>query len=946
MPVITNAGEYLITQQQQAGEPLIIDQMILANITGLDSNTVPSREQSMPAPEDVKIIKPITKDGLLNTNTVVYSTVFPSTDGTFDFNYMGLYSSAHDVIVAVAYVPLQTKIKTVGTDVGNVITKNFAIEFNAAADITGINISAESWQIDYTARLMSMDKHQRDLVKNIYGPSTFLNDAFKVKFETDKYYLTAGKAILGGINFDLEADLEIVPGALPKTVWLDVYQETSMMGVLNKHDVVINDGTVLTDYVAGSVEHTLVKLGVVNSSVDIVDGRSLVKRSLELTTKNNDPKNVAELRKARPEYAGQKLDIDGHTLPGIGGGPFYHDPDDSTSPDNNGTVIVNEWGDRWRRNNGGIKNTREFGAIGNYDPLTDTGSDDTLAMQSLFDSLEDGDTIVMEGSVLIDRDSAEIKTVNGVDSYICVADSINDLKITGTGKLYQRHHETKDAVGVLLNKCDDLFLDMPIFDGNFKYTDSTPLNFKQQLLHIVECKRSRGGFTVKNSSNIGFLISNEYTVSGATKNLNNSSVFHTVISENCLQNSTYGAGVQKVVINTLIIKNPIVGGIKFSSRIDSGAGVIFEGFRIDNVLASFDEGYVNPMRYDNSAPNDALAILDNVCQAEKCSIGFAYLDFSGVSIPAIGAKHVSRDSTLFGNQPNGLLIIDHLLIKNMVNGLSQCVIVDAQAEGTRIKTLEVENVAGGVQVYQVEANAAIQPKKNKFIDIGEIIAKGNTKALFNADGYDADYIRIGRVKQDFKATAQQAINISGSCNLNVVELVDLDITDSVSINGTVNNRIIVKGVVDTSLQDKSPISVNLASKGSDLEYDVNVVGDLGADKKVYINNVNTVSFYKHCMRGCPSGFVLNNIDLVNIADTSPNHEDITALQAWTFNPSVLKIQGTVQNTGSPSGTLVASAGLIYKRTDENQDAAAKLYIKIKDIEAGERNLGWRTFLTS
>ena len=363
MPVITNAGEYLITQQQQAGEPLIIDQMILANITGLDSNTVPNREQSMPAPEDVKIIKPITKDGLLNTNTVVYSTVFPSTDGTFDFNYMGLYSSAHDVIVAVAYVPLQTKIKTVGTDVGNVITKNFAIEFNAAADITGINISAESWQIDYTARLLSMDKHQRDLVKNIYGPSTFLNDAFKVKFETDKYYLTAGKAILGGINFDLEADLEIVPGALPQTVWLDVYQETSMMGVLNKHDVVFNDGTVLADYVVGSVEHTLVKLGVVNSSVDIVDERSLVKRSLELTTKNNDPKNVAELRKYRPEYVGQKLDIDGHTLPGIGGGPFYHDPDDSTSPDNNGTVIVNEWGDRWKRKLEGFTTPEMFGAL-------------------------------------------------------------------------------------------------------------------------------------------------------------------------------------------------------------------------------------------------------------------------------------------------------------------------------------------------------------------------------------------------------------------------------------------------------------------------------------------------------------------------------------------------------------------------------------------------------
>ena len=371
MPVITNAGEYLITQQQQAGEPLIIDQMILANITGLDSNTVPNREQSMPAPADVKIIKPITKDGLLNTNTVVYSTVFPSTDGTFDFNYMGLYSSAHDVIVAVAYVPLQTKIKTVGTDVGNVITKNFAIEFNAAADITGINISAESWQIDYTARLLSMDKHQRDLVKNIYGPSTFLNDAFKVKFETDKYYLTAGKAILGGINFDLEADLEIVPGALPQTVWLDVYQETSMMGVLNKHDVVINDGTVLTDYLTGSVEHTLVKLGVVNSSVDIVDGRSLVKKSLELRTKRDEVASIAELRNTKPEFPGQKIHVTSYydgwaaSVRGpVGGGDFVYDDSDRSSNDDGGYIIVNIFGDRFKRILSGDNTPEKWGAMG------------------------------------------------------------------------------------------------------------------------------------------------------------------------------------------------------------------------------------------------------------------------------------------------------------------------------------------------------------------------------------------------------------------------------------------------------------------------------------------------------------------------------------------------------------------------------------------------------
>jgi hypothetical protein len=447
MPVITNAGEYLITQQQQAGEPLIIDQMILANITGLDSDTLPSRDQSMPAPADVKIIKPITKDGLLNTNTVVYSTVFPSTDGTFDFNYMGLYSSAHDVIVAVAYVPLQTKIKTVGTDVGNVITKNFAIEFNAAADITGINISAESWQIDYTARLLSMDKHQRDLVKNIYGPSTFLNDAFKVKFEADKYYLTAGKAILGGINFDLEADLEIVPGALPQTVWLDVYQETSMMGVLNKHDVVINDGTFLTDYVAGSVEHTLVKLGVVNSSVDIVDGRKIVKKSLIVKTEKDVPRNIAELRNYRPEYVGQNIFIPsyysgwGASNQGpVGGGKFQHDPDDSSSIDNGGTIIVTTNGDVWKRDYEDFLSVAWFGA----DPRL---PDNHEFIQAAIDSFDTGDDVITGGEILLG------KGVYNVSKPVHITNSdsqrLSSIRLKGDG---MRSATIKAALGFVGNE--------------------------------------------------------------------------------------------------------------------------------------------------------------------------------------------------------------------------------------------------------------------------------------------------------------------------------------------------------------------------------------------------------------------------------------------------------------------------------------------------------------
>ena len=289
MPVITFAGENLIAQQQQAGQTLIIDQMILANINGLDHNLVPNRSEAMPSVGDIKVTQTITKDGLINSNTVVYSAVFTSTQGTFDFNWMGLYSSEHNVLVAVAYIPVQSKVGTVGASIGNIITKNFAIEFNGAVDLTGINVNAESWQIDYSARMLSIDIKQRGMAKNIYGEGTFLNDAFKIKYENSKYYLTQGQAVLSGLHDELTQDFEITPGAFPKTVWLDVYQETTMAGVENKFDVTFSDGGTLSDYASGGVEHSLVRIGTIPQFGIITDERAVVTASLSAYNPGNIP---------------------------------------------------------------------------------------------------------------------------------------------------------------------------------------------------------------------------------------------------------------------------------------------------------------------------------------------------------------------------------------------------------------------------------------------------------------------------------------------------------------------------------------------------------------------------------------------------------------------------------------------------------------------------------
>lgn len=288
MAIITTAGENLITAQQAAGQSLVIDKIIFANINGLDHTASPSKAETKPGTGDIVATEAITQAGVVNASTVVYSMTMPSTMGTWSFNWMGLYSSAHDVVVAIAYTPLQEKRATVGEVLGNVLNKNFAIEFVGAATTTGITIDAESWQIDYTARLETMDEIQRQAIKNIYGQGVFLNDCFKVEYNGTNYILKAGQACVGGLFIELPSDQVITPGALPQSVWLDVYQQKTMAGVQNTFDVTINGGATLSDYTANGVAHSLVKLATVNAQNDIDDFRSVLS-DFEAYHKGNTP---------------------------------------------------------------------------------------------------------------------------------------------------------------------------------------------------------------------------------------------------------------------------------------------------------------------------------------------------------------------------------------------------------------------------------------------------------------------------------------------------------------------------------------------------------------------------------------------------------------------------------------------------------------------------------
>lgn len=92
--------------------------------------------------------------------------------------------------------------------------------------------------------------------------------------------------------------------------------------------------------------------------------------------------SIADLRSIEPSFPNQMISLVSHTAgKGTGGGFFSYDDSDSTSQDNNGTVIVTPGGKRWKRIISGERVIPQwFGALG--DGTTDDSAAFTAAIGS------------------------------------------------------------------------------------------------------------------------------------------------------------------------------------------------------------------------------------------------------------------------------------------------------------------------------------------------------------------------------------------------------------------------------------------------------------------------------------------------------------------------------------------------------------------------------------
>ncbi|TNF75608.1 phage tail protein [Salmonella enterica subsp. enterica serovar Heidelberg] len=269
---ITLAFEQWKAQQGATGEPVLLDEFVFANVPGLDPDQPVDRNETLPPAEQIVHRQAVSRKGVVNDNAVVHSVVLGADVGDFSFNWIGLLNKASGTLAMIVHAPLQQKLKTAEGQQGNVLTRSFLMEYNGAQAETGINTPAETWQIDFTARMAGMDERQRLENVDIFGAAAFFGDGYLVGKSGNQFYVTKGTGYVAGLRTTLAENLNITVTTRPVKVWLDVCWTgtlTSVWGVQSRITVADN----LADYVQNGVQHYVFAVAGIDENGNITDLR-------------------------------------------------------------------------------------------------------------------------------------------------------------------------------------------------------------------------------------------------------------------------------------------------------------------------------------------------------------------------------------------------------------------------------------------------------------------------------------------------------------------------------------------------------------------------------------------------------------------------------------------------------------------------------------------------
>ncbi|EEC0577053.1 phage tail protein [Salmonella enterica] len=230
--IITEQYEHWCANQLISGKPARPDTFVFAYIPGQDESAEIPRDEMLPDESMIQYRAPVTQYGLLSPNATAFSIILDTTVGDFEYNWIGLLNEESGVLCMIAHTPRQQKIKTANGVQGNNLIRTFSMEFDGAAAAMHIDVSADVWQIDFTARLAGMDEARRLLAFDHYGEAAFPGDGFRVSYQDGTATVAAGIGYVGGLRVSLREPYSL-PAAVGDTIWIDASWQGFVTGEWN-----------------------------------------------------------------------------------------------------------------------------------------------------------------------------------------------------------------------------------------------------------------------------------------------------------------------------------------------------------------------------------------------------------------------------------------------------------------------------------------------------------------------------------------------------------------------------------------------------------------------------------------------------------------------------------------------------------------------------------------
>ncbi|OOE45130.1 phage tail protein [Salinivibrio kushneri] len=363
--------EKYLRDKVSLGKAPKINEMIFAYIPDLDPSQPIDRSQGLPPMSQWVYQRTIDQVGKMGDNALAYSVVVPDSEDAFTFN--AIFMRDKDVPDSCAFVVHKADETK---EVGSTLTRTLVMEFDGAAELAGIHVDAETWQIDYSARLLGMDEDLRLACFDIYGHTAYIN-GFDVSRHTDpnKYIISAGVVYVGGLRFELPAQLVQTVIDKPATLYVEVYRDGTALSVWKNHGQVIASQSPMADHTnANGRHHYVTKLAHINSDGSIEDLRQ--RGGLQAHLDAEDPHSqyipksaIATIEEAKQGKKGKVTDAEGmhaaFNLFGFGDKPLEFVPDlDRINLSNKSFAFTSDAGVKSGLNLAGFGELRFYGSGG------------------------------------------------------------------------------------------------------------------------------------------------------------------------------------------------------------------------------------------------------------------------------------------------------------------------------------------------------------------------------------------------------------------------------------------------------------------------------------------------------------------------------------------------------------------------------------------------------